>query len=283
MGSAWLAYSGYFVGDRTGYTNVRTVPNGIYVDVSPDHGAQRRTWSPLPWMDEPDVQSDEAIVDAVRASIAEDLHAIARLPATEHTTGLTGGKDSRLILAVALGEGIADEFMFRTRGQPALPDVVIARQIAERFGLPHEWGFPKPAASQVPYVERLRSLVRDTSGMLNIWDEVRRDPPDGTLEVTGLCGEVMRTNYLRTGDLKSHEELVRRFRDGWKFGGLGLLRPEVHASVERDALASMFDDASGRMSAVDLVDSWYIRNRLRRWAGTAQEIGSPHASSRCTR
>ncbi len=275
MGVAWLAYSGYLVGDRTGFTQVRTVPQGVYIDVSSELGAQRRTWSAAPWTTdtEVDAPAEDAALDAVRAEVGEQLRAIARLPATPRTGGSHRGQGfAVLILAVLIDEGLTDAFDFRTMGEETLPDVVFARQLAEHFSLRHQLGSAESVRSPMSHADELRSMVRDSSGMLNLWHEVGVKSADGSLDVNGLFGEVMRTNYPRTGNLTSRRHLARRYRTGWRFGSLGLLQRDVVAQLESVALASMFDDPTGRMTAVDLIDVWYIRNRMRRLFGTAQEM-----------
>ncbi len=46
---AWLPHLGYFVGDRTGFTGVRVVPPGCYVELNPAFGCRVAAGNPTPW------------------------------------------------------------------------------------------------------------------------------------------------------------------------------------------------------------------------------------------
>ena len=160
---------------------------------------------------------------------------------------------------------------FRTRGQESLPDVVVAREIAAHFGLDHGWGVVGPT-HPVPYDISARALVDDTGGMLNIWDSPSRvDAPD-TLNISGLCGEIMGTHFPQTSNVTTWEELARRFSTAWRFGRPGLLRTPVQEALEREARHSLFDDPVGDSRPQDLIDAFFLRHRLRRWTGTEDEI-----------
>ena len=76
-------------------------------------------------------------LEEVRGEVTTAIRMALAVSATKLCTGLTGGKDTRLILAILLAEGLASEVEFQTFGQPDLPDVVVAQQIAEAFGLHH--------------------------------------------------------------------------------------------------------------------------------------------------
>ena len=60
---------------------------------------------------------------------------MAALPSDRRHADITGGRDSRLILALMLEAGVTDAFDFRTIGAPHAPDAVVGARIAERFGL----------------------------------------------------------------------------------------------------------------------------------------------------
>jgi asparagine synthetase B (glutamine-hydrolysing) len=48
---------------------------------------------------------------------------------------ITGGFDSRVLLSLSLQAGITKDVVYTVRGSPDHPDVIIAKQIAEHFGL----------------------------------------------------------------------------------------------------------------------------------------------------
>lgn len=270
VGVCWLPYVGYMMGDRTGFTAVRTLPQGGFVDVRPGEGSRVRSWSTTPWLAADGAAADELLGEA-RDDIAAHLRIAACLPAPNKLVGLTGGRDSRLILSFLLAEGLTDRFRFETFGKEMLADVVVAREIADHFGLEHEWGIRGPRV-EIPFETRIREQVRDTSGMLNIWDQPNRFVLDDSVTVSGVGGEALRTNFPQTSDVATLEQLDGRFRTGWRFGATGLLRPEVRAELEREARESLFADPSGHASPVDLIDVFYLRHRMRRLFGVQEEI-----------
>ena len=107
----------------------------------------------------------------------------AQVPARALLANITGGRDSRLVLALMLSEGITDQFVFTTFGSPQLPDTIVATAIADRFGLDHR-AATRPAPSEslasavaaamasepVTYEQRIRDHLWVTSGLLSIWD-----------------------------------------------------------------------------------------------------------------
>lgn len=76
-------------------------------------------------------------LDGARAEMTTAIRMALRDPATQGCLGLTGGKDSRLILALLLADGVASDLEYQTVGADDLPDVVVARQLASMFGLRH--------------------------------------------------------------------------------------------------------------------------------------------------
>ena len=118
----------------------------------------------------------------------------------------------------------------------------------------------------------MRAFVRATSGMLNIWDGADPHATPGVVHLSGLCGEIMSTHYPHTGDVLTIPQLEHRFQYGWRLGEVGLMRADVHAELQRLAFDDLLDDPTGRASPRDLIDVFFLRNRLRRWTGTEHEV-----------
>jgi hypothetical protein len=269
MGVAWLAYAGHLVGERTGFAGVRVVPQGSYVEVRPDRGATLRTWTPAPWRPVASVDSPDELIEPVRQDIGANVRVLATMPADETLVDLTGGRDTRLVLAVLLSEGLSKRVTFRTYGQEDIPDIPIARELAEHFGLEHRSGVHRGIRGSAE--SRSRSFLHLTSGMVSIWDGADRRAADSALSISGLCGEIMSTHFAGTWDVRSRASLERCFSTRWGFGSRGLLRPELHAALMQEARESLYDDPVGGASPLDLIDVFFLRHRLRRWTGTIAE------------
>jgi hypothetical protein len=177
--------------------------------------------------------------------------------------GLTGGKDSRLILAVLWSEGLTDEFDFVTAGPHDLADVQIASQLAELLGLRHTNDFPL-ARPERSYAERTGDFVKTTAGMLNIWDlKERRANATAEVRVTGLCGEILRSYRPVQAGLTSRYELVRMYEPGKTFGRLALLRPEVADEFHQSTLEALLEDPVTASEPIDLLDAFHLKYRVR--------------------
>jgi hypothetical protein len=130
---AWMAFLGYHLGAVSGFEGVEVQPHDT--DIGIDGGRVTSLSSPAVF----DVDAEGGAADpdevtrAISAAIADALRrAVARSDGRPQVE-LTGGKDSRLILAVALAAGLTDALQFVTYGAPELPTC--------------RWRSPSPSAS----------------------------------------------------------------------------------------------------------------------------------------
>lgn len=231
-----------------------------------------------------------ALLDDLRGDIASSIRAALTLSVRNRLADLTGGKDSRLVLSVMLDEGLADRFEFRTWGAPDLADVVVAKQIAEAFGLRHMVNAIDPSAfgcrvgldaalREAGYGTlsdreiAMRVTVGSWSGMRNVFEPRAACAPGGaSVRLSGLCGEVLRTNFPGASRLRSIRDAVRFPRRDLNFGVAGILRPEAEEHYDQEVRRALLSDFTERDVPQDAVDAFYVRNRLRRWFGTGQEV-----------
>ncbi len=264
ISAGWLAYAGYRLGDHSGFLGVRVAPPSSVVRAKAEDGisleARSAAW--LPTASEQSLDTDE-LIERARSSIAESLRAVLTLPCDRRVFGLTGGKDSRLILAVLWSEGLADDCEFVTIGPPDLADVRVAAQLASRLGLRHTNDFPVVGHNR-SYGKRVRAFVESTAGMLNIWDlKERANGQQIQVRVSGLCGEILRTyRPIRTG-LDSQSDLARMYAPGRTFGRLGLIRSEVADEFHSLTLDALLDDPGRDSSPIDLLDAFHLKYRVR--------------------
>jgi hypothetical protein len=285
FGAGWLAYAGYPVGDRTGYEGITVVPAGAVVDIDARGTVELRRPARPVWR-----AGSEALAAAPRAALAQAreeigtaLRTALRDPDVDCRCGLTGGKDSRLILALLLADGSAGGVTFQTYGRDDLPDIVIARQLASTFGLRHTIN---PVGRQMEWWRRLRDAVpsgegndreiifRITAsaapGTQNVGvPHVGRLPDPGFLLLSGLVGETLRTNYASATRMRSKREAAG-FPHG--FGTVGILDRDALARYCNEMHEILFDEITEGDSPQDVIDSYFMRQRLRRWAGTTLEI-----------
>ena len=115
-----------------------------------------------------------------------------------------------------------------------------------------------------------------TSGAQNVAEShLGRPPAVDRLLLSGACGEALRTNYPGSSRFRSKSQMVS-FPTELRLGAAGILRPAVLAHYQEEVHTLLFEDCDDRDSPQDAVDAFYIRNRLRRWFGTTQEVDSQH-------
>jgi hypothetical protein len=274
LGVAWLPYLGYLIGDRTGFTSTRVLPIGAHVAINPAWGAHVDFAGAAPWraLSQPR-SSQRELVEAVHRDLKASIRSFAQLPADERIADITGGKDSRLILALLLQEGLTQAFTFRTIGLDHMPDADVGREIARRFGLQHNWIQPEPM-DQAVFGRRLRAHVYQTSGMFNAWDLKGGVGIHRSVHVSGMCGELLSTHFKGYPSFSSATQLREEFLRRNAVDALALLQRDVRQHC-LDVLTEelVVSDGAARQVPDDLLDAFYVRNRLRRWFGATEELG----------
>jgi hypothetical protein len=293
LGTGWLAYVGVPMGPRTGFEQVSLVPDAAVVEIDPRGPTSLHRSPRPPWR----LRADElaadpyAALEEIQAEMTTAIRMALRDPGTQGSLGLTGGKDSRLILALLLAEDLASDLQFETLGADDLPDVVIARQLAATFDLRHvtsprfaeRWAwrqqlidaFREGELGQCPMREiTFRITAWATSGMTNAGEpHLGRLPPDDSVLLSGLFGESLRTNYPASIRFRSKEQ-ASRFPDNLMPGSVGILNREAVARYRAEMHELLFEDATVEDSPQDVIDTFYLRQRVRHWQGTTLEVDS---------
>lgn len=278
LGAGWMAYSQMMISDTTSFVGVDILPRCSFVSLGPLGASTRRTIAqPSRWFPE-GLEPDDAL-DMIRDDLTSELTAISTMRGLPLVCDLTGGKDSRLILAMAVEAGITDRFEFFTSGPVDLPDVLVAKELRARFGLrqhpqrrrderPSTWNPNPPTTLRESYAQYSFA----TSGMQNLWFNRRLYPPLDRISLTGNGGEVFYTNYEGSSALRRAAQLHSFLRGSQKFGAAGFCTPEAadHYERETDTLVEALWD--GCQYVQDAVDRYYVGVRLRRWMGTGQEV-----------
>lgn len=305
-GALSLVYTNTQLTERTGFSGVTAIPQASTVQLAPGREPQVRTWSTTPWID-PDIPAGTPAVELVQpvaTRLRRLIRTISSLPTPILTMELTGGRDSRMMLALLLAERLQDRFTFVTWGSPSLPDVVSAGHLADRFDLdlraegrarkqlPWRGELIDPAPALAPeattgsvlttpamraelsYEESLRRHVWMTSGSVSIWDlfSGSRDPSP-TLALCGQFGEAMRTNYSTTDGIGSMSDLELFVRHGgFKPNAAHLLRRSARRRFDDRVVRIMHEMLPAGGTVQDAVDGYYLSSRIRRWFGSAHEL-----------
>ncbi len=302
VGAGWLAYCVHADALQTGFEQVEVVPDGGFIDIDPEGGARFVPASRSPWRLGPEcTTSPGEMLEEARCEMVTAIRTELSRPGRTARSELTGGKDSRLVLALLLEEGLAGDVEFLTYGETDLPDVIVASEIAAVFGLRHtvvSEGASDPATVRRrerarAWRQRVNEAVRDqgygsassqeiafristwsASGMYNVEEPLLGHPPSGAeVLFSGAFGEALRTAYERSSSLASKADAAY-FPENMKFGTAAIFQPAVLDHYRREMHRVLFEGSLATDDAQDVVDAFFVRQRLRRWLGTAQELDS---------
>jgi asparagine synthase (glutamine-hydrolysing) len=227
--------------------------------------------------------------------VAEALTALARgTGAIEPLTcGLTAGRDTRVLLALALAAGLDADYY--TSGNEDDVDVVIARDLAETFGLRHRLITPRVSGD---WAAATSAFSAQTDGLASFWIVADWVEHQGVEERVGLKlwgpgGEIGRAGNIglsipfgaTTPGLRSSVEVQRRIlhRKVVDFGGLFTHEATATARGHLDRFIADRLDEGWRPREVS--EAYYGFERVRYWASAgvrrasvATDLWSPFVS-----
>ena len=210
--------------------------------------------------------------DAAARTLVAALRGLAGWPGRPDVVPVTGGRDSRLVLAAALRAGL--EFEATTGGPAGHPDVEIGRRLCEVAGIPHVplagdphgdmWSRPRRAAELVRLTAGGTACVADAAGF-------PLGPREGPLVLwhSGQGGEIARGYYgvIRGADPGALADRLYRAFVGRRPGRTELLSRDG-AELVRDQIRGWVGaQLAAGASPEDVPDLFYIHRRMGTWAG----------------
>jgi len=275
---SWLPTIGYRVGTGTAYHGVRALPQDHLLELC------RGGLTLVPPPSTPFAESGRGDPD-VRAGLQEDgiVQALAAVRiATDHgdriDLPITGGKDSRVVLALCLAAGLRDRLSLFTRGYAGHPDVIAGAGVAAAAGLPHRREPPHGSdlAANWPldmFVRNLAVQAFQADGMMGGWDLIIGERLGRETLITGHMGEVLKA-YSKRPMPEGRLDPVDMIRLQAPFDPLGLLRPEHRDRLTGQVSAQMDAGRAAGASERDLPDLFYWQNRIPNWLGGIRGIKS---------
>ena len=279
----WVLAAGNLFGERMPTREVSYVPPGLEAGV--DWGASEVVLQRAPtwvWPAPSDETGRDNLSPAEWDVVTEELVANFRALKSFGTPvrlALSGGKDSRLCLALSKAAGLEEVVSLRTNGPADSPEVECAAAVAAAAGFPHERIGPPPGPVDTPaattsepfpverWWRRLAQHVYRFEAVVSPWDGMTDTIRRTTLNIRGIGGELYRrgnVKRVRHSSAASTDELARLYGDG--ADRLGVLRPK-DAAFQEDWRARWFETAADQVRFDLLPEKWYVDHRLSHWNG----------------
>jgi len=277
------AATGWFMGDRSPFAGVFAVPGGTAIGY--DASGLGRTesmvdclaaWCSPRGYDATAPAHVDQVVDAMRAF----FDSLGRMSRARFVADLSGGRDSRLVVAAALASGL--ELSVHTNGdQPgeaeiaerliaALPPA-IAKRVTHvvRSSAGHE-GFEPPILANALAWHRYQEGLRPASYLFSPAPDASR--PANYVGMSGAAGEIAHghyypPDYADIGRLPRTERLDRftdeLCRKAVRSGGI----PAVAHAMARQMIRRRLEDAYIHgLEDASMLDHFYATERLRKWS-----------------
>ena len=276
---AWLVATGNVFGPETAFRGVDKVEPGEFVAARlGTRSLARKRFSKTIWPDPDRTATEENLSsddwDAVTKTLVKNMQATGdERRTTRMNLGLTGGKDSRLVLALASAAGMSNQLRIFTTGLPSWGDPMIAADVCRTLGVPHELVTPRQVGGQVPTKpwSDLRVHVSRYEGLVSPWDGPGpRVIRGSSVKLEGFGGELFRGSHaaqFRKRLPTSVDGMQHAFIDYHQpFDPAGALRPEVSHEL-MNWLFEWVSHTSKFVRLDTLPEKFYVDYRLGHWNG----------------
>ncbi|HEV3321020.1 MAG TPA: hypothetical protein VG147_02375 [Solirubrobacteraceae bacterium] len=280
---------GWAIGRRTFLADMRALPGGCVHRLDAEGLRSNQHFGPASL-----VRLERRSLSA--AALAEQLE---RLTSAAVAAGgpvrcaLTAGRDTRVMAAIL--RSIDATTTFYTAGEPDSMDVMLARELAARFGLDHE--VQHVHESQRDWTRAAARFLRQTDGLsslVQLVDYIELDEPIERLGVTlwGVGGEIGRAGSGALSKLSpnlpllSRMSLIQRRLLGLKIDDQGLLTDDGRELVAQQLRSFADERLREGWPTRELSEAFYTFERVACWGagGVRRATGvSDLFSPYCTR
>ncbi|MFA9428406.1 asparagine synthase-related protein [Natronorubrum sp. A-ect3] len=202
-------YFGYILNNYTPYEGIYTTKSGSIIDLYPNGSDIAYYWNFTPeYTDRRQAGKDvETLYELWQECIKDRLDMIDG----DILILLSGGLDSRAILASTLEQVDRSRIQVATFGHPKSDDYKIGKKIAKEFGIKHKY-----LDLEYPCKHSLKSNVDDTDGMI---DAFPRFPINGMNDLlseyeyvlSGYIGDFITGGYYNPGSYENEYDLVKTY------------------------------------------------------------------------
>lgn len=267
---SWLSVVGYIIGSDTSIKQIKRLEQGAYIEVQ--NGQLKIHENNLFMFNNQDIKEQvEKDEDAfINESIEHCVKNISVILGKNPTAAvpLSGGKDSRAVLALIMRAGQHKTINAYTNGVETHPDVIVAREIAERYGVHHVVNEPKkPGETPVEDILlKLMGSVFQTDGMMGLWDASGYYSPLDQLIVAGFIGEVYREKHKKV-DLSTVDSASRFFHHMNLFDPAKIMHNSAKAIYERLLRKRIEYYLAHGAKLTDIPEVVYTTEKVPNWIG----------------
>jgi hypothetical protein len=289
---AWVIARANLTGDDLPLRHVRHLPPGVEARAAWGTGAlefDSSTGSIWPTASD-DPGRDNLTPgewDEITDALVGNVRAFASVDAPLRL-GLTGGKDSRLCLALVKAAGLRDRVDVFTSGGPESPEVQVARAVAQAAGFAH--GTPgsagmtaqpapdvaTPTKAAPPNVDietvwrRLRRNITRYEAIVPAWTALQNPTHRPFVTIKGFGGEFFRRGTSQQSQSKvvrSVDELAVQFAaEHRKMDRLGIIRT-AEAEYQTQWIESWVHATAQRMRSDVALERFHLEADFEHWFG----------------
>lgn len=273
-----LPVVGYMLGEDTYIKGISRLSQGAVIKLQ--NGELRvnenKDWIYQNAPSKSDVQNPEVFNSIVEQGVNECLANVKAIfsSADNIPLALTGGKDSRLILALVLQAGLRDKLRLFTNGIEEHPDVIVAKKLANHLQLPHTTNKPgrfrDPTLATEELLRRLATHVFQNDGMFGAWDMKAGKQCVKGLVLAGFIGEVFKGYLKKPFNYPTMPNPEQMISAHGPFDPLGILKEDVRRKISTKVLNRMKNYLGLGSEFNDIPDLYYIKERIPNWLGSAR-------------
>lgn len=271
--------SGHFIADETFYKGVSALPGYSTVLIADDRLTVNTEIYQL-IIESIESSEDDHYFDAIAEAMVSACHSANDLD-RDITLNLSGGKDSRLLLAAFQAAGYKVHGRTYTGGSSNSSDVYVAKMVAAAAGITHETVpyalSPLHGAmeTEVDFYTRTHSLLRASDASVVAWVNQSYSPRfRNKIVLNGLGGELMRGGHASKSDqvalaLKKPETTIMK-RWG-KFSKV--FRPDLQQDFASLVQSWMERVSPHKLNSLEVADFAYLVTKLGRWGSAISRPG----------
>ncbi len=267
MFSSWISSIGFSVGENTPYTQVRRATVGSSI---------RAVGGALSFTQSTDLWGHHANLPLVERITRYKQSAVKALELAVKDqrlrVGLTGGKDSRLLLALLMEADLhhkVDFFVFDfASDKGGAADAIVARNISERFGLNIDIQPRTTATTEAPSFDALLTNLRThtfvSDGLAGGWDRVSSaKQPSKQISINGLYGEVLKHFFKGSAPVEEGYSLETTILS---YDPFSAFKEETKQNLSDHLKGQMEFFSPAKANSRDISDVFYCTQRLPNWA-----------------